>query len=152
MIKNKAKQNRKSGGNLCSHFLTVDQVCGSDGKESAYSAGDLGSIPGWGRSSSGENGNPLQYSWLENSRDRGACWGGGVATVHGISESDITERQTRTQVARANGKLNFTGVPSPNRRVSLTEAVRGHSRTFPHYYTTLAMLSILSKININFKK
>ena len=78
--------------------------------------------------------------------------GRGVATVHGISESDITERQTCTQVARGNGKLNFTGVPSPSRRVSLTEAVRGHSRTFPHYYTTLAMLSILSKININFKK
>jgi len=43
---------------------------GSDGKASAYSAGDLGSIPGSGRSS-GE-GNPLQYSCLENPTDGGA--------------------------------------------------------------------------------
>ena len=43
---------------------------GSDGKASAYSAGDLGSIPGSGRSS-GE-GNPLQYSCLENPMDGGA--------------------------------------------------------------------------------
>ena len=45
---------------------------GSDGKASAYSAGDLGSIPGSGRSSGEGNGNPLQYSCLENPMDRGA--------------------------------------------------------------------------------
>ena len=39
---------------------------GSDGKESACNAGDLGSIPGLGRSPGGGHGNPLQYSWLEN--------------------------------------------------------------------------------------
>ena len=44
---------------------------GSDGKESACNAGDLGSIPGPGRSSRDGNGNPLQYSCLENSMDRG---------------------------------------------------------------------------------
>ena len=38
-------------------------------------AGDLGSIPGSGRCPGGGNGNPLQYSWLENSMDRGALWG-----------------------------------------------------------------------------
>ena len=38
----------------------------SDGKESACNAGDLGSIPGLGRSPGGENGNPIQYSCLEN--------------------------------------------------------------------------------------
>ena len=59
---------------------------GSDGKESACSAGDLGSIPGLGRSPvtllSGEgNGNPLQYSFLENTMDRGAWRVHGVATV-----------------------------------------------------------------------
>ena len=43
---------------------------GSDGKESACNAGDLGLSPGWGRSSSGEY--PLLYSCLENSMDRGA--------------------------------------------------------------------------------
>ena len=46
--------------------------CGSDGKASAYTAGDLGSIPGLGRSSGEGNGTPLQYSCLENPMDRGA--------------------------------------------------------------------------------
>ena len=44
----------------------------SNGKESACNAGDLGLIPGLGRSSGEEHGNPLQYSYLENSMDRGA--------------------------------------------------------------------------------
>ena len=54
---------------------------GSDGKESAYSAGDLGSISRLGRSPGEGNGNPLQYSCLENSMVRGAWW----ATVHGVT-------------------------------------------------------------------
>ena len=45
---------------------------GSDSKESACNAGDPGSIPGLGRSPGEENGNPLQYSCLENPVDRGA--------------------------------------------------------------------------------
>ena len=45
---------------------------GSDGKESACNAGDPGSIPGLGRSHGGGNGNPLQYSCLENSMEREA--------------------------------------------------------------------------------
>ena len=56
---------------------------GSDGKESACNGGDPGSIPGLGRSPGEENGNPLQYSCLENSMDRGAWW----ATVHGVAKS-----------------------------------------------------------------
>ena len=56
---------------------------GSDSKESAYNAGDLGSIPRSGRSPGKGIGNPLQYSCLENSMDRGA-W---QATVQGITES-----------------------------------------------------------------
>ena len=52
-------------------------------KESAYSAGDQGSVPGSGRSPGEENGYPLQYSCLENSMDRGAWW----ATVHAIPKS-----------------------------------------------------------------
>ena len=58
---------------------------GSDAKESAYNAGDLGSIPGLERSPGEGNGNPLQYSCLENSMDRGA-W---RATVHGVTDSRI---------------------------------------------------------------
>ena len=50
---------------------------------SASSAGDLGSIPGSGRSPGEGNGNPLQYSCLENPMDGGAWW----ATVHGVSKS-----------------------------------------------------------------
>ena len=51
----------------------------SDGKESACNMGNLGLIPGWGRSRGEGNGNPLQYYCLETSMDRGA-W---QATVHG---------------------------------------------------------------------
>ena len=61
----------------------MDFPGGSDGKESACSAGDLGSIPGSGRSPGEGNGNPLQYSCLENSVDGGAWW----ATVHGVPKS-----------------------------------------------------------------
>ena len=56
---------------------------GSDGKETACSAGDPGSIPGSGRSPGEGNGYPLQYSCLENPMDRGA-WG---ATVHGVTKN-----------------------------------------------------------------
>ena len=56
---------------------------GSDGKVSAQNAGDPGSIPGLGRSPGEENGNPLQYSCLENSMRGGAWW----ATVHGVAKS-----------------------------------------------------------------
>ena len=55
----------------------------SDGKESAYIAGDLGSIPGSEKSPGGGHGNPLQYSGLENSMDRGAWW----TAVHGVARS-----------------------------------------------------------------
>ena len=47
---------------------------GSDGQESVCNAGDLSSIPGLGRSPGEGNGNPFQYSCLENSMDRGAWW------------------------------------------------------------------------------
>ena len=64
---------------------------GSDGKESACNPGDPGPIPGWERPPGEGNGNPLQYSCLENPMDRGA----GRATVHGVAkESDMTEQLT----------------------------------------------------------
>ena len=73
---------------------TVDRWgCGSDGKDSACNEGDPGSIPGLGRSPGEENGNPLRYSCLENSMDRGV-W---RAMVHGVTELDMTEQLSTTQ-------------------------------------------------------
>ena len=68
------------------HLLFVDFLSfpgGSDGKVSACNAGDLGSIPGLGRSPGEGNGNPLQYSCLENPMDGGTWW----VTVHGVTKS-----------------------------------------------------------------
>ena len=62
---------------------TRAEAGGSDGKESACSARDPGSIPGLGRSPGEGNGYPFQYSGLENSMDRGAWW----AAVHGVAKS-----------------------------------------------------------------
>ena len=56
---------------------------GSDGKKSACNVGNPGLIPGLGRSPGEGNGNPLQYSCLEDPMDRGAWW----ATVHGVTKS-----------------------------------------------------------------
>ena len=61
-------------------------------KESTCNAGDMGSIPGWGRSPAEGNGSPLQYSYLGNPMDRGA-WG---ATVLGVADTNMTERWTLT--------------------------------------------------------
>ena len=63
--------------------MVSDLCCGSDGKESACNVGDPGLIPGLGRSLGEGNGNPLQYSCLENSMDRGA-W---RAIVHGVTRN-----------------------------------------------------------------
>ena len=60
-----------------------DLLGGSDTKESAYSTGDPGLIPGLGRSPGEGNDCPLQYSCLKYSMDRGAWW----ATVHGVAKS-----------------------------------------------------------------
>ena len=55
----------------------------SDGEESASNAGDLGSVSGSGSSNGGGNGDPLQYSCLENSMDRGPWW----TTIHGVTKT-----------------------------------------------------------------
>ena len=55
----------------------------SDGKASAHNVGDLGLLPGPGRSPGEGNDNPLHYSCLENSMDGGAWWG----TVHAVAKS-----------------------------------------------------------------
>ena len=70
------------------HFISVMRVGlhfpdSSSSKESTCNTEDEGLIPGSGRSPGGGNGNPLQYSWLENPMDRGAWW----AIVHGVAKS-----------------------------------------------------------------
>ena len=61
----------------------------SEVKASAGNAGDLGSIPGLGRSPGEGNGTPLQYSCLENPMDGGAWW----ATVHGVANSQTRVKE-----------------------------------------------------------
>ena len=62
---------------------------GSDSKESTCNVGDLGSVPGMGRSPGEGHGNPVQYSCLEN--PQGQEVPGSQATVHEVAESDVTE-------------------------------------------------------------
>ena len=63
------------GCKVATLFLKIKTLPGGlDGKESACDAGDPGLIPGWGRIPGEGNGNPLQYSCLENPMDRGAWW------------------------------------------------------------------------------
>ena len=71
----------------------------SVGKESACNAGDLGSIPGLGRSPGEGNGNLLQYSCLENPMGRGAWW----ATVHGVPRvrHDLANRPPPHELIKA---------------------------------------------------
>ena len=67
-------------------FITTKSFPGgSEVKASAWNVGDLDLIPELGRSPGEGNGNPLQYSCLENPMDQGAWW----ATVHGVAKSQI---------------------------------------------------------------
>ena len=67
----------------CTIPFQTSVTCFPGGSDSKEPAGDPGSIPGLGRSPGEGNGNPLQYSCLENSMDRGAWW----ATVHRVPKS-----------------------------------------------------------------
>ena len=81
---------------------------GSDGKESAHSAGDPGSIPGLGRSPGGGNGNPLHYSCLENPMDKGAWW-----APWGHKESDMTEWLTHISERTPQKKVTLSKMSFP---------------------------------------
>ena len=76
---------------------------GSEVKASASNAGDLGLIPGWGRSLGEGNGNPLQYSCLENPMDGGAWW----ATVHGVAKSRTRWRDLTNFIISLKTKIHI---------------------------------------------
>ena len=75
---------------------------GSDGKESTYNAGDLGSIPGLGRFPGGGHGNPFQYSCLENPHGQRSLVG---YSPWGRKESDMTDRLSTAQHIRKQRNL-----------------------------------------------
>ena len=87
-------KNCSGNSNETLHWTSIISLClvsgmvwgfpgGSEVKASAYNVGNLGSIPGSGRSPGEGNGNPLQYSCLENPMDGRAWW----VTVHGVAKS-----------------------------------------------------------------
>ena len=78
----------------------------ASGKASTCDAGDVGSIPGSGRSPGGGNGNPLQYFCLENPMER-AAWG---ALGHKVTESDMTEVTSHAYVTSLSYPLCFRNV------------------------------------------
>ena len=80
--------------------------CGSAGKESTCNTGDLGSIPGLGRSPGEGKGYPLQYSCLENSMDRGAWW----ATVQGIAKNQTRLKQLSRQAGPVGSILQVLNI------------------------------------------
>ena len=72
---------------ICKHMGFPRWLSGKASACNARDTGDVGLIPELGRSPGGGNGNPLQYSRLENSMDRGVS----QATVHGVSESNTAQ-------------------------------------------------------------
>ena len=86
-------------------FLVVPG--GSEGKASACNVGDPGFIPGLGRSPGEGNGNPLQYSCLENPMDGEAWW----ATVHGVAKSQTRLSDVTFSYCGAQGSrhVSFSG-------------------------------------------
>ena len=100
-------------GLFSSLIIFLGFPCGSDGKASAYSVGDPGSIPGSGSSPGEGNGNPLQYSCLENPMDRGAR----LATVHGV---------TKSQTQLNDFTLKRSLITSNNNEISSPNCESGH--------------------------
>ena len=80
-------------------YIILGFTGGSAGKESVCNAGDLGLIPGLGRSPGEGNGNPLQCSGLENPKDRGAWW----ASIYGVAKSQTQLSLSQTEQIEAPG-------------------------------------------------
>ena len=109
-------------------YLTTGLPGGQDGKESACSARDLGSIPRSGRSHGGGHGNPLQYSCLANPMDRGV-W---RATVLGIAKSQTPLKQLSTQHTHMGSKVGFLVAQIVKNLPAVQETwVRSHGQEDP---------------------
>ena len=80
---------------------------------SAGHAGDLGLIPGSGKSPGVGNGNTLQYSCLENSMDRGVCQARVQRVTHGVTELNVTEH-SREHSFSGHDKILIVALPKPN--------------------------------------
>ena len=97
--------------------------------------GDLGSIPGSGRSPGEGNGNPVQYSCLENPMDRGAWW----ATVHGVAKS-------QTRLSDLTFTFTFQQWPQGwKRSIFILMPNKGNAKECP-VYCTIALISHGSKV------
>ena len=84
---------------------------GSEDKASAYNAGDPGLIPGLGRSPGEGNGNPLQYSCLENPMDREAWWAGGLSNFTFTFYFHPLEKEMATHSSVLAWRISGTGEP-----------------------------------------
>ena len=100
---------------------------GSEVKASACNAEDLGSIPGSGRSPAERNGNPLQYSCVENPMDGGTWW----ATIHGVTKSrtwlsDFTHSLTHDPSKQFNDSKTPCAIPQYQHRA---RGIKHHFKT-----------------------
>ena len=111
---------------------------GSVVKNPPANAEDVGSVPGLGRSPGGGNGNPLQYSWLENSMDIGA-W---RAPVHGVAKESGTTERSAAPVITASSSV-FTAETRSALGVSLLTTHPGNHWSF-HCFRSFAFLESYS--------
>ena len=106
---------------------------GSDGKESACNAGDLGLIPGLGRSPGGGHGNPLQYSCLENPHGQRRLAG---YSPWGRKESDMTEQLSTAQYSIYGLKnMKLVQEVKTNRQIEWNGNLRGERKTIEYQGT-----------------
>ena len=100
---------------------------GSEGKMSARNAGDLGLIPGMGRSPGEGNGNPLQCSCLENPRVGGAWW----AAVYGVAQSRTLLKRLSSSSGIGRPGFGSSSMTRTLLQVSVALSVSGRDNTLP---------------------
>ena len=121
-----------------------------DSKASACNAGDPGSIPGWGRSPGGGNGNLLQYFCLENSMERGAR----RATVHGVEEgwTRLSDQHTHCCIQQRDPRDRALRTSVPTLRCT-REALQSDQSWLDSSHHLLAVrlsARILASLNLSF--